>query len=67
PPRSCDLTSLAFFLRGYVKVKVYSKAPATIQTLRGNIRALIREIKPDLSDNVMKNFLKRMADFLLHL
>lgn len=61
PPRSCDLTPLDFFLWGYVKDKVYSNAPATIEALKENIRAEIREIEPQLCENVMENFLKRMT------
>ncbi|KZC03944.1 hypothetical protein WN55_00124 [Dufourea novaeangliae] len=61
PPRSCDLTPLDFFLWGYVKDKIYSNAPATIQALKDNIGAVIREIQPDLCESVMKNYLKRMA------
>ena len=44
PPRSCDLTPLDFFLWGYVKNKVYANAPANIEALKDNIRAVIREI-----------------------
>lgn len=31
PPTSCDITSLDFFFRGYVKSKVYVDKPATVQ------------------------------------
>lgn len=61
PPRSCDLTPLDFFLWGYVKDKVYANAPPTIHALKENIRAVIREIQPQLCENVMKNFIKRMT------
>ncbi|KZC03781.1 hypothetical protein WN55_04237, partial [Dufourea novaeangliae] len=61
PPRSCDLARLKFFLRGYVKNKVYSNAPATTEALKDNIKVVIREIEPDFCENVMKNYLKRMA------
>ena len=46
PPRSCDLTPLDFFLRGYVKDKVYVDAPQSIQELKKKIRAVIDEIEP---------------------
>lgn len=61
PPRSCDLTPPDFFLWGYVKEKVYANGPQTIQALKENIRAVIRQIEPQLCENVMQNFLKRMA------
>ena len=59
PPRSCELTSLDFFLWGYVKDKVYANAPQSIQELKENIRAVIDEIEPQMCENVMENFIKR--------
>lgn len=61
PPRSCDLTPLDFFLWGYVKSKVYANNPVTIEALKNNIEAVINEIGPNLCENVMRNFLKRMT------
>ena len=59
PPRSCDSTSLDFFLWGYVKDKVYADAPQSIQELKEKIRAVIDEIVPQICKNVMENFIKR--------
>ena len=41
PPRSCDSTSLDFFLWSYVKDKVYADAPQSIQELKEKICAVI--------------------------
>lgn len=61
PPRSCDLTPLDYFLWGYVKGKVYADDPQTIDQLKDNIRRVIGDIEPQLCDNVMENFTKRMV------
>lgn len=62
PPRSCDLTPLDFFLWGYIKEKVYSNNPQTLEALKENIRVVIREITPQVCEMVMQNFLKRMTN-----
>ena len=59
PPRSYDLTLLDFFLWGYVKDKVYAGVPQSIQELKKKIRAVIDEIKSQMWENVMGNFMKR--------
>ncbi|GFT09609.1 uncharacterized protein TNCV_4947811 [Trichonephila clavipes] len=41
PPRSCDLTPLDYFLRGYVKSLVYADKPQTLDHLEDNIRRVI--------------------------
>ena len=46
PPRLCDFTLLDFFPWGYVKGKVYTDAPESIQELKVKIRAVIDEIEP---------------------
>ncbi|GFW22212.1 uncharacterized protein TNCV_1429661 [Trichonephila clavipes] len=43
PPRSCDLTPLDYFLRGYVKSLVYADKPQTLDHLEDNIRRVIAE------------------------
>ncbi|CAH0550852.1 unnamed protein product [Brassicogethes aeneus] len=60
PPRSCDLTPLDYFLWGYVKDKVYADNPLTIEALKANIERAIREIEPQLCQNVITNFNKRI-------
>ncbi|GFU80242.1 transposable element Tc3 transposase [Trichonephila clavipes] len=41
PPRSCDLTPLDYFLRGYVKSLVYVDKPQTLDHLEDNIAVLL--------------------------
>ncbi|KOC59803.1 hypothetical protein WH47_10771 [Habropoda laboriosa] len=59
PSRSPDLTAPDFFLWGYLKDKVYVNKPRTIEQLKENIRAEIRELMPDTLTKVMANVLKR--------
>ncbi|EFN79275.1 hypothetical protein EAI_06104, partial [Harpegnathos saltator] len=60
PPRSCDLTPLDFFLWGFLKGKVYANDPQTIPELKEEIRRTINEISPQLCQNVIEDFVKRM-------
>jgi len=46
PPRSCDLTSLDYFLWGYVKSQVYKNNPQSIPELKDEIIRVIGEIEP---------------------
>ena len=55
PSRSCDLTSLDYYLWGAVKDKCYADKPDTIDTLKDNIRKAIGEIQLHTIDNVLKN------------
>lgn len=59
PPRSPDLTAPDFFLWGYLKGKVYVNKPETIQHLKQNIEAEIRELDPDILRKVMESVLGR--------
>lgn len=59
PSRSPDLTVPDFFLWGYLKERVYVNKPATIEQLKDNIRAEIRELQPAILRKVMDNALKR--------
>ncbi|KOC62693.1 hypothetical protein WH47_05252 [Habropoda laboriosa] len=61
PPRSCDLTPLDFFLRGFLKSKVYANNPKTIDELKNNITASINETEFQLCENVMENWVKRIG------
>ena len=56
PPRSCDLTSLDYYLWGGVKDKCYSDKPETINILKDNIRETTGEIQLHTIDNVLKIF-----------
>ena len=55
-PRSCDLTSLDYYLWGAVKHKCYAGKPQTIDALKGNIREAIGEIQLHTIDKVLKNW-----------
>ena len=60
PPRSCDLTSLDYFLCGYVKAHVYTHMPASIDALEENIEAFIREIPAEMLETECQHWTKRM-------
>jgi hypothetical protein len=60
PPRSCDLTSLDFFLWGYLKSKVYANKPATIPELKNEIIRHIGEIENELCQVVIENLDHRL-------
>ena len=55
PPRSCDLTSLDYYLWDADKDKCYANKPETIDVLKNNIREVIGEIQQQTIDNVLKN------------
>lgn len=59
PPRSPDLTPLDFFLWGFLKGKVYTNKPQTIEQLKVNIREDIAAIQVETCENVMQNVLQR--------
>ena len=59
PPRSCDLTPLDFFLWGFLKGKVYANNPQTIPELKEEIGRTIKEISPQMCQNVIQKFDKR--------
>ena len=61
PSRSCDLTSLDYYLWGAVKDKCYADKPETIDSLKDNIRKAIGEIQLHTSDNVLKNWIARVC------
>ena len=54
-PRSCDLTTLNYYLRGAVKDKCYADKPDTNDALKDNIREAIGEIQLHTIDNVLKH------------
>ena len=60
PPLSPDLTSADFFLWSYLKEKVYRNKLDTIEELKENIRAEIRNINPETLNSVMENVLERL-------
>ncbi|GFU76851.1 transcription factor Sox-6 [Trichonephila clavipes] len=60
PPRSCDLTPLDYFLRGYVKSWVYADKPQTLDHLEDNIRRVIAGIRPEMLEKVIENWTSRL-------
>ena len=66
PARSPDLTSLDFFLWGYVKSIVYKTKPLDLAALKRRITLAIRSVTHDMLCNVRKNLylkLGRCQDF----
>jgi len=55
PPRSCDITSLDFFVWGYVKSKVYISLLSTIGELEANITHIISQIPVEMLGRVVEN------------
>ncbi|GFX86310.1 putative transposable element [Trichonephila clavipes] len=60
PPRSCDLTPLDYFLWGYVKSLVYADKPQTLDHLEGNICRVIADIRPQMLEKVIENWMSRL-------
>ncbi|GFX32014.1 retrovirus-related Pol polyprotein from transposon 412 [Trichonephila clavipes] len=61
PPRSCDLTPLDYFLWGYVKSLVYADKPQTLDHLEDNIRRVIADIRPQMLEKVIENWMSRLT------
>ncbi|GFV89948.1 probable cation-transporting ATPase 13A3 [Trichonephila clavipes] len=57
PQRSCDLTQLDYFLWGYVKSLVYADKPQTLDHLEDNIRRVIADIRPQMLEKVIENWM----------
>ncbi|GFT26758.1 transposable element Tc3 transposase [Trichonephila clavipes] len=55
PPRSCDLTSLEYFLWGYVKSVVYADKSQALDHLEDSIRRVIADIRPQMLEKVIEN------------
>lgn len=60
PPRSCDLTPLDFFLWGHLKDRVYKNQPKNLEQLKRNIKEVIEQLTPEICENVIRNFTKRI-------
>ena len=52
---SCDLTSLDFFLWGFLKSQVYANKPQSTDAPKFNITNAITQIQPDLCGRVIEN------------
>ncbi|GFT13991.1 integrase catalytic domain-containing protein [Trichonephila clavipes] len=60
PQVSCDLTPLDYFLWGYVNSLVYADKPQTPDQLEDNIRLVIADIRPQMSEKVIENWTSRL-------
>ncbi|GFT59117.1 uncharacterized protein TNCV_186821 [Trichonephila clavipes] len=60
PPRSCDLTPLGYFLWGYIKSLVYADKPQTLDHLEDNIHRVIADIRPQMLEKVIENWMSRL-------
>ncbi|GFW17432.1 uncharacterized protein TNCV_3240621 [Trichonephila clavipes] len=60
PPKSCYLTPLDYFLRGYVKSLVYADKPQTLDHLEDSIRRVIADIRPQMLEKVIENVMSRL-------
>ncbi|GFX30892.1 uncharacterized protein TNCV_4146001 [Trichonephila clavipes] len=60
PPRSCDLTTLDYFLLGYVKSLVYADKPQTPNHLEDNIHHVIADIRRQMLEKVIENWTSRL-------
>jgi len=56
PPCSSDLSTCNFFLWGYLKSRVYTHKPCTLNDLKEAIRQEIRPIDRQLLTRVMDDF-----------
>lgn len=60
PPRSPDLTSMDFFLWGFVKSDVYKVEPTTREDMMERICQCFNRINVDMLYNVRRSFIKRL-------
>ena len=60
PPRSPDLSPLDFYLWGFLKSRVYSSNPTSIDQLKRNIEYEIELISSETLKKVSDNFKKRL-------
>ena len=56
PACSLDLATCDFFLWGYLKAKVYTHKPKTLDELKDAIRFVIAAIPPAMVEKIMLNF-----------
>jgi hypothetical protein len=66
PPRSPDLTPCDFFLWGYLKEKVYTHRPRTIDELKAAITEEINAIPLNMTRRVMDNFRERLQQCVVN-
>ena len=61
PPYLSDISPPDFFLWGYLKGKVYTNKPRTIQKLKEGIIREVRDIPQEMIFNIIDNFKIRVA------
>ena len=64
PPRSPDLSKCDFFLWRYLKSRVYTHKPRTLNDLKETVRQEIRPIDRQLLARVMDDFKKRLENYI---
>ncbi len=60
PPRSPDLNPCDFYLRGYLRSKIYSPKTKNIDDLKVNIKREKRSIKPEVLISTFQNLEKKL-------
>ena len=60
PPRPPDLTSLDFFLFGYIKNALFARNPHTLDKLRSVITNVVQNIPREILINVFENKHRRV-------
>jgi len=60
PTRSLDFAACDFFLWDYLKTKVYTHKPKTLDEQKDTIRFKIAAIPPAMVEKVMLNFRERL-------
>ena len=66
PAWSPDLTPCDFFLWGYLKAKVYSHRPGTIEQLKEAIRQEVAAIPPSMTRKALDNFRERLQQCVIN-
>ena len=63
-PRSPDLTPPHYFLRGYLKGRVYQTKPRTIDALQANITEEIQAVTANVLARTFQNMARRVQSCL---
>ena len=58
PPRSPDLNSCDFYLRGYLRLVVYYPLPKTLEDLKTNIKERNKKVSKNILNSVFLDFEK---------
>ena len=60
PPRSPDIIPYDFWLRGFLKDKIYSRRPASVADLKDSIPLHVLHIRADSFRSVVENTVLRL-------